>query len=303
MLWQDFEDMVRSLGMRLLGPGLSAFKPGPDQGRDARFEGKPERWPSLNSGVHGRYALQSKHTTKPAACCSDKDFKSSVRKEIKKVKALVASAELTHYMLFTNRTKSAQEDHAFRKTFSGIRGTETAWLIGGEEISHLLREHPDVWAKHEEEIREPIRFNQEDLAQIIHDFASFIETQRPTERRGTLKYLNLLEKNKLNNLSTEYFGDLQRHSMPQFEQIRSFLANPRHEEDLDLYRDMADEVRSRIRQLYSTGTITTMEEGFDQLRESFIATAPDLRRKRRWIRIFLDYMYANCDVGINVNPG
>jgi hypothetical protein len=301
LYWQDFEELVRSLGMRLFGPSLSGFKAGPDGGRDARFEGIPQRWPSEQGQEHGQYILQSKHTSKVGAGCSDEDFKKTLRSEAKKVRILIASKELSHYLVFTNRTKSAAEDEAFRKDFAKVKGLSKAWLVGGEHLHSLMTEHPDIWDRYEDELKNPIRFNRDDLVQIIHDFAEFVKQGDGQPRSESLKHLKLEEKNKLNGISGMYFSDLQRHSMPQFEQIRSFLENPRNEEALNLYRDTADDLRSQLRTMLSQNTVSKLEEGFDQVRERFIASDKDLRTKRRWVRVFLDYMYSNCDIGQNVD--
>ena len=292
---------MRSLGLRLFGHGLSGFKSGPDGGRDARFEGIPQRWPSEKGQEYGQYILQSKHTSKVGACCSDDDFKQSLRKETKKVKILIASKELSHYLVFTNRTKSADEDEVFRKGFEKVKGLSKAWLIGTEHLHLILTEHGDLWERYEEEVRNPVRFNRDDLVQIIHDFAEFVQKRNGLPRSESLQHLKLEEKNRLNGISELYFSDLQRHSMPQFEQIRSFLENPRNEVPLNLYRDTADDLRGQLRTMLSQNTVASLEEGFDQIRDQFIASDEKLKTKRRWVRVFLDYMYSNCDIGQNVD--
>jgi hypothetical protein len=301
LFWQEFEELVRALGLRLFGPSLSGFRSGPDGGRDARFEGIPQRWPSEQGQEYGQYILQSKHTSKVGACCSDDDFKQSLRKETKKVKILIASKELSHYLVFTNRTKSAAEDEAFRKNFGKVQGLAKAWLIGSEHLRTLLTEHPDLWERYEDDVKNPVRFNRDDLLQIIHDFAGFVKQGNGQQRSESLQHLKLEEKNKLNGISALYFSDLQRHSMPQFEQIRSFLENPRNEVALNLYRDTADDLRGQLRTMLSQNTVSRLEEGFDQVRDQFIASDDKLKTKRRWVRVFLDYMYSNCDIGQNVD--
>ncbi len=303
LFWQEFEDLVRALGMRLFGAGLTAFKQGKDGGRDARFEGTPTAWPSEKDQEDGKYVLQSKHTGNAGGCCSDGDFKTHMTKEAKKVKKLITDAELSHYLVFTNRTKSAAEDETFRKTIGEIKGMSKAWLIGTEHIHILLTEHGDIWDRYEEDVRTPVRFNREDLIRVILDFSNFVKEEVGAPRqRDSLMHLKLEEKNKLNGISEPYFSDLQRHSMPQFDQIRTFLENPRNEEYLDLYRDTAEDLRGRLRTMLSEGTVERLEDGFERVKLDFIATDDKLLRKKRWVRVFLDYMYSNCDIGQNVDP-
>jgi hypothetical protein len=142
LYWQEFEDLVRALGLRLFGAGLTSFKTGKDGGRDARFEGIPDAWPSKATGAQGKYVLQSKHTGGAQACCSDNDFKSHMKGEAKKVKKLIGDQELSHYVVFTNRTKTAAEDEAFRTSFGKIKGMSEAWLVGTEHLHGLLSPMP-----------------------------------------------------------------------------------------------------------------------------------------------------------------
>ena len=120
-------------------------------------------------------------------------------------------------------------------------------------------------------------------------------------RSETLQHLGLEEKNRVNGISDAYFADLQRHTMPQFEHIRSFLENPRSEKDLNLYRDTADDLRGRLRSMLAQKTVASLEDGMDQIRDQFIASDDRFKGKRRWVRIFMDYMYSTCDIGQNVD--
>ena len=301
LYWQEFEDLVRALGVRLFGAGLTSFKAGKDGGRDARFDGTPEAWPSKTNQIPGQYVLQSKHTGNAVACCSDSDFKSHMKGEVKKVRILVSAKEMSHYLVFTNRTKSAAEDQDFRTTFAKIKGVQESWLLGTEHISSLLTDHSDIWDRYEEEVRTPVRFNRDDLVKIIHDFSDFMKQVNGLPHTASLRHLKLEEKNKLNGITAPYFSDLQRHSMPQCDQIRTFLSNPRNEEHLDLYRDTADDLRGRLRTMLNEGIVEKLEDGFERVRQDFIATDDRLQRKKRWVRVFLDYMYSNCDIGQNVD--
>jgi len=301
LYWQQFEELVCSLGLRLFGASLTRFKPGRDGGRDARFEGTPTRWPSESNQEHGKYVLQCKHSSKVGSSCSDNDFKTEMKGETRKVRKLIIEKELSHYLVFTNRAKSAAEDQDFRTEFGRIKGLSKAWLIGGEHLHSLLNEHLDIWERYEEEVRNPVRFNREDLIKVIHSFAVFIKRDNGQPRADSLRHLKLEDKNEVNGLSAHYFSDLKRHSMPQFEQIRSFLENPRHERYLDLYRDTADDLRGRLRTMLFRSDVPSLEEGFERIRREFIATDNELSRKRRFVRIFLDYMYSNCDIGQNVD--
>jgi ABC-3C protein len=302
MLWQDFEDLIRDVGFEILGAALSPFKEGPDGGRDARFDGVPNAWPSEQGQEKGQYVLQCKHTKRAGACCSEEDFKRLLRKEVPKVKTLIAAKELSHYMVFTNRTKPAEQDVAFRTRFGKIVGLSKSWLLGIGELSLLLRAHPEIWDRYEEEIRNPIRFNRDDLIEIIRDFAKFMTRADGQHQVQTLRHLRLEDKNRVNGISKAYFDDMQRHTMPQFEHIRSFLENPRNEKDLNLYQDTADDLRGRLRAMLDKKEVSSLEQGMDQIRDQFITSDPRFKGKRRWVRTFIDYMYSTCEIGQNADP-
>jgi len=302
MLWADFEELVRDIGFKLLGASLSPFKDGADGGRDARFEGTPNAWPSEAVPEQGQYVLQCKHTKKADACCSHDDFKKLMRREAPKVKALAEAKELTHYMVFTNRTKPADEDVSFRGKFNKIAGVTNAWLLGRENVGLFLRAYPEIWDQYEEEVRNPGRFNRDDLIEIIRDFNRFMKNGNGQPRTETLRHLGLEEKNRINGISEAYFADMRRHTMPQFDHIQTFLENPRNGKDLDLYQDTADDLRANLRTMLANGAVSSLESGMDQIRDQFIAADPRFKGKRRWVRTFIDYMYSTCEIGQNADP-
>jgi hypothetical protein len=292
---------VRDIGFKILGASLSPFKDGPDGGRDARFEGTPNDWPSKSAPEPGQYILQCKHAKKADSCCSHEDFKRQMRKETPKVKALAAAKELSHYIVFTNRTKRTEEDLAFRTKFNNIKGVINAWLLGNESINMYLRAYPEIWEQYEDDIRNPLRFSRDDLVEIIRNFAQFMKKADGQPRVESLRHLGLEEKNRINGVSENYFADMRRHTMPQFDHIQTFLENPRNEKDLSLYRDTADDLRGKLRAMLATNQIVSLEHGMERIRDEFIASDGRFREKRRWVRLFIDYMYSTCEIGQNVD--
>ena len=83
--------------------------------------------------------------------------------------------------------------------------------------------------------------------------------------------------------------------MKYFSQIDEFLQNPINEELTEMYEDLAMELNS---------IITIKREDFYAFEEIFVYLYNyvkdrnlDLNRKKRFISIFLHYMYFNCDIG------
>jgi hypothetical protein len=86
-----FERIVVQCMRKLFGPGVQSFAAGPDGGRDARFQGTAERFPSAASPWSGLTVGQAKHTLAINAHYSEPDFSSTaptsiLSKEIKRLK-------------------------------------------------------------------------------------------------------------------------------------------------------------------------------------------------------------------------
>ena len=52
----------------------------------------------------------------------------------------------------------------------------------------------------------PLRFNRDDLIEIIHDFAKFIKNANAQTRVESLRHLGLEDKNRINGISEAYFA-------------------------------------------------------------------------------------------------
>lgn len=74
---------------------------------------------------------------------------------------------------------------------TNAKGLSASWLIGTEHLQTLITEHSDPWARYEEVVRNPVRFNRGDLIQIIHDFAEFVKKGNGQPRSESLLHLRL----------------------------------------------------------------------------------------------------------------
>jgi hypothetical protein len=88
----DFESVINMLCQRVLGTGTVSFSKGKDGGRDGRFEGIANNYPSKSPSWEGKFIIQAKHSSKYDESCSDNTFfgnqTSTVMKEIPNIKAL-----------------------------------------------------------------------------------------------------------------------------------------------------------------------------------------------------------------------
>ncbi|MDR5610605.1 MULTISPECIES: hypothetical protein [unclassified Arsenophonus] len=120
----QFENLIVYLCQEILGIGVQTFTKGPDGGRDAKFEGTCQYYPSTTSPWNGIVIIQAKHTNGYNKHFSEPDFyspssKSSIlSKEIIKIKQLKNKNQLDHYMLFSNRRLPANADANIKQYLS-----------------------------------------------------------------------------------------------------------------------------------------------------------------------------------------
>jgi hypothetical protein len=60
---EGFEALTVRVCMRMLGIGTIGFSKGPDGGRDAKFSGTADRFPSESNPWTGRFVIQAKNTS------------------------------------------------------------------------------------------------------------------------------------------------------------------------------------------------------------------------------------------------
>ena len=91
--WQEFENIVISICEEILGTGTIKFADGKDGGRDAKFTGTANNFPSSASPWNGKFIIQAKHTTNMIASCSDSEFNTLLKKEVEKLEAEISKLE------------------------------------------------------------------------------------------------------------------------------------------------------------------------------------------------------------------
>lgn len=93
----EFETLVAAICQKILGTGAVVFATGKDGGRDGKFEGVAQKFPSESSPLSGKFIVQAKHTANPAASCSNSEFGRLLDGEKPKITAMIANGELDHY--------------------------------------------------------------------------------------------------------------------------------------------------------------------------------------------------------------
>jgi hypothetical protein len=294
----EFEVMVVHLCGKLLGIGTINFAEGPDGGRDGKFEGTANQYPSLASPWAGKFIIQAKRKNNPNASCSDPDFKTQILdKEIPKIKLLKQNGEVDNYLIFTNRKLPAGAEQIHIDYLKKELGLTNISLFGKEIISTWLDANPEIVKTcNLDKFRNPLRIHSDDIKEIITAFYNDRE-QIATEfnSKHQFDYIKIEEKNELNKLSEGYFTYIRENSESSFNAIVAFLKKPINKKYADYYYNTVDELKSKI--IVRRNEFAKFDEIFEHLYDSILDNHPELRESRALINVFLHYMYCNCDIG------
>jgi len=303
---ERFEELIGVLCLSELGTGMVVFSKGRDGGRDGRFEGTAERFPSKNAPSSGKFIIQAKHTSNPIASCSDNDFhgnlSSVIAKEIPRIKALKAAGEIDHYVLFTNRKLTGSTDARVRKYIADETGVENVHLVGIERLSQMITL---LWGEVRNVIPElaqaqaPLRFYRQDIAEVLDAMTAAVSNDTRTDQSTSFAYIDLDRKNELNTLSERYFRHMQQVSSPYFGQIQDFLGDPINRDLADTYDNIAADINHRV--TVHRDDFARFDMVFQEIYDSLIEQIPALEKRCRLIFTLLHYMYWACDLGEKAN--
>jgi hypothetical protein len=301
---EEFEDLVTRICRRILGVATTSFPKGRDGGKDAKFIGKANCFPSEASPLNGSAVIQAKHTTDPTKSCSDNNFDTNktsiVNEEIPKIKKQVDEERVTHYLLFTNRKKTGGAESSIPPRIENETGVTQAWLIGNKDIQSYLLDYPEIANEVGlNKLRSPILFTPDDIREVVSEFYKqrTMISQVFDSKHDFKDYPGIEEKNKINKLSSRYFDYIQSTSLPTFYQIASFLKSPRNAEYSEQYHAVADELRGQL--VVHRESFDHFDEALEHVFQLIHERSPELRKAplRRLVKIFVHYMYCDCDIG------
>ncbi|HNC85220.1 MAG TPA: hypothetical protein PK999_19370 [Nitrospira sp.] len=285
---------------------MQGFAKGPDGGRDAKFVGTAELFPSKAAPWVGTTIIQAKHTNGYNRNFSESDFfsktaaNSVLGKEIPRIKKLRAAKQLDHYMLFANRRLAGNAETEIREyiaTECAVPAT-SIYLCGVEQLETWLKRFPQA-AKDAniDPVDSPLIVSPDDLAEVVQALARQIDgvtvlLDDPPTNRVTYE-----QKNALNNMSVEYAKAQRRKYLKETAQIRTFLAAPENLELLRMYESVIDEFQLKI--IAKRKNYQTFDELMEYLVDLLFNRDPVLRQNahKRLTRAMLFYMYWNCDIG------
>ncbi len=297
--WQEFENLTVQICHSVIGIGVTSFSAGRDGGRDARFEGKAESFPSKTAPWNGKIIIQAKNTGNPIASCSDLDFiKLIENEELPKIKKLQERNEIDCYLIFTNRKLTAQADEKIRKLVFEKTNISNFSILGKELLDIYLIEFPEIAQRLGlSKISDPIVFYEKDIVGIINLFSDEFSniTNDLASRENELKYLDKEEKNYKNQLGKEYFDFMKESSLAYFSKIELFLKDPQNYNLLNKYNDFTVEVNNKI--TIRRDEFDRFESVFEFIFNYITQNNTSSINSKRFVWVFLHFMYFNCDIG------
>jgi len=283
----------------IFGIGVTPFSKGKDGGRDARFEGRAEKFPSAALPWDGKVIIQAKSTSNPLASCSDRDFINLVNKEeLPKIKKLKERGEVDCYIIFTNRKLTAQAEESIRKSVKQETGVDKFCIVGVELLNSYLSEFPEIPGRLGlNKFSDPIVFYENDIVEIINiiseDFKSITNDINIDDEE--FKYLDKEQKNIKNNLSKEYFDLMKQESLAYFSKITLFLTDPKNKSFLEKYKDFISEINNKI--VIRKDEFDKFEKIFEYIFNYITLKNKKSLNSKRFVWVFLHFMYFNCDLG------
>lgn len=300
----QFEDLVVLLGQQLLGTGVQGFATGPDGGRDARFHGTADLYPSRNGPWTGQVILQAKHCNGFNKSFSDPDFSgpqasSVLSKEMPRIVALRKDGELDRYMLFSNRSLTANADQKIRARISDEAEIDIASIaiFGVRNIDSYLKTFSHIErAANLDPMQAPLMFSSEDLAEVVEALTALEDLALDDFRiPPPIRRISYEEKNRLNDLSAEYAKAWRRSNLKHVEKIEGFLANPANLRLKELYESATEDLRLKI--ISHRSDHASFDRLVNYINDYLFQREPILARNRRLTSAVIFFMYWACDIG------
>jgi len=292
---QVFEDLSILICNKILGVTIP-FAKGKDGGKDGRFTGKANCFPSKAQPWEGNIIIQAKYTTKESASCSDSDFQTILQNEIPKIQKLKENKELDYYLLFTNRKLTGIQDSKIIDLFRNQ--SITYEIIANEKIQQFLQEYSDI-AKNPiiRHLLNPLQFDESDLKKIITTINNSFKENVIISTTIDFTKINLEKKNELNNLSKDYFKEVLKKDFEYFQQIEHFFSLPINNILNDSYQYTIRELNAKITTYRSE--YAEFEKIIDKYCDYVINNniADFGSKEKMLVRVIFHYMYWRCDIG------
>lgn len=303
----QFETLTVCICQKLFGISVQGFAKGKDGGRDAKFTGTAEIFPSKNSPWQGITVIQAKHTNAFNKHFSESDFfcrditkkNNVIAKEIPRIKNLIAQKQLDNYLLFSNRklTGNAETEIVnFIAENCGLNASNIK-LIDVESIELYMKHFPEIESiANIDPLDSPLIFSPDELSQVvsvlgaqINSITGEFQDDLPEPR------VSYETKNKYNKMTKEYAERLRKNYLSSTLQIKEFLEHPANGAILQKYESAADDFEMKI--VSKRKEFKEFDHVMEYLKDVLFKRDFILRNNKRLTKTILFYMYWNCDIG------
>jgi hypothetical protein len=298
----EFENLATLICRKILGEAVIPFSKGTDGGRDGRFHGKANCFPSETAPWNGKTVIQAKHTIKGNSSCSDKGFQKILEEEVlPAIERLKKEKKIDHYILFTNRKLSGKQDEKIENLIDEKTELPNV-VIANEKIQQWLKSYPDIVKEAKlHDLLRPLQFDESDLKHLIEILHVSLPKAEVGKSDVDFSYVVMEKKNELNNLSQEYFDEVIKKHYSYFESIGDFLKDPINTKLKSIFDDLVDELNAKIT-IYRSDYYA-FENLLDELYDYVISNNTEFAAsgKKRLVRVFINFMYCNCFIGKKEN--
>ena len=300
----QFETLVVFLCQKLLGIGVQSFAEGPDGGRDAKFVGTAQLYPSTSNPWVGITVIQAKHTNGYNRHFNESDFFSInsdhtiLAAEIPKIKKMRQSNQLDNYMLFANRRLTGAVETEISNYISGqcLIPECSISLFGVERLEILLKTFPEVVSSAKlDAVDSPLIVSPDDLSDVVDALSRQSNTIMTSLAHPPTPRLSYEDKNIINNMTEDYAKAQRKKYLKETDAIYTFLADPGNSELQRKYETIIDEFNLKI--IAKRKDYQTFDNVMDYLSDLLINRDPILSRNKRLTKAVLFYMYWFCDIG------
>lgn len=305
----EFEKLVTLICKEILGEATQGFSTGPDGGRDAKFNGTANLYPSKRSPWEGITIIQAKHTNGIDKSYNDSAFFSTtsntctVAKEMEKIVKLIEDKELDSYMLFANRKLSAGTQAEIVSYIADKTGLDL------DKIAVLGRDDLNMWlGKHSYMVdmvnltpltKAPI-IRPSELADLIEEFAKVFDSKAVINSCFPVVRTPYAEKNIINNMREDIAEHLKKQYIMYMQQIKDFLEDPMNDSLQIKYEEAVDEFQIKFI-IPKKRDLEYFDDIFNELVDLLVNRDSFLNKNIKLTRIMVFYMYWNCDIGDSNN--
>ena len=299
----DFENLATLICRKILGEAVIPFAKGTDGGRDGRFHGKANLFPSQSDPWNGKIVIEAKHSSKENSSCSDKEFQRILKDDIlPKIERLKGKNKIEFYLLFTNRKLTGKQDEKIEDLIDGKTEIPNV-IIADEKIQQWLQSYPDIVKEAKlHDLLKPLQFDESDLKNLIEAFHKILPSTDALDKNIVdFSYIEMERKNELNKLSKDYFHNVMQRHYSYFESIRDFLKDPINKKLKEQFDDLVDELNAKI--TINQNEYFAFEKLLDELYDYVVSNNQEFlgSGKKRLVRVFINYMYCNCFIGKKVD--